>query len=174
MERTIALLLLLPLLIAPAACRKSREREAEEMAEKIIESQSGGRAEVDLSDGKVTITTREQGKEGTMEISGGKGTTLPGDFPKDLPLYPGATVVSYVSMGPGTQQAHFTSRETMAAVQKFYARKLPGEGWQIIQELKMPNAYTIIGQKGKRQASVIIAQDGSGSGITLGLTEIEG
>ncbi len=38
------------------------EKAAEEMAEKIMESQSGGKADVDISGGKVKITTKEAGK----------------------------------------------------------------------------------------------------------------
>ena len=64
---------------------------AENTAENLIESATG--ADVDLSDGSVTVTD----EEGNV-IESGSDVALPDDFPSDLPQPDGGTIVTASTM----------------------------------------------------------------------------
>jgi hypothetical protein len=174
MKRLFVAVLIALLALIPAACRKSREQAAEEMAEKIIASQSGGKAEVDLSGGKVKITSTEKGKEGTFEFSGGKDMKLSSDFPGDVPLYPGSKILAQMKMGAGNQQVTLQADDPTKDVYDYYTKQMAKNGWEIVQEMKMPPTFTLVGKKGKRQAAVVIGDDGNKSTISVSLTEEQG
>src|SRR5579884_4060254 len=65
-------------------CRRLRERAREKAEEKIIEKQTGGQVEVDEKKGTLRIVTD------AGAVTMGTGAQLPEDFPKAVPIYPGA------------------------------------------------------------------------------------
>ncbi len=174
MKRAILILASITLVLSTFACKKAEDRAAEKMAAKIIESQTGGKAAVDISGGKVKITSTEKGKEGTIEFSGGADLKLPDDFPSDLPVYPGAKIISHFQTGTGNRQIIFKSDDRTKKVYDFYLSKLEKSGWEIVQEMKMAPTYTLVGKKGKRQAAVVIGDDHDKSTISMSVTEEQG
>ncbi len=174
MKRLIAALLIALMVVLPTACRKSSEKAAEKMAEKIIESQSGGKADVDISGGKVKITTKEEGKEGTVEFSGGQDVKLSADFPGDVPIYPRAKVLAQMTMGAGNQQVTFQADDSTKDVYEYYAKQLPKNGWEIVQDVKMAPTFSLMGKKGKRQAVVAIGDSGNKSTISVSIIQEQG
>jgi hypothetical protein len=161
---SLALTLALPL----AACQKMGEKLAEKAAEKAIEAQSGGKAEVDLSGGKLTIKSTEPGKEGTFEISGGADAKIPDDFPKDVPVYPQAKVSSAMKANEG-QMVTLDTEDKGDAVFAFYQKKMAAEGWKLVQELKMPPSYNLHFEKADRTANILVGDKDAGSTIALTL-----
>jgi len=86
----VASLFAAPLAVGPIGCgkiaEKIQQKAVEKAVEKTIEAKSGGEAKVDLS-GKSVSGTFKNGKQ----VTGiGEGATLPDDFPKQVPVYPGA------------------------------------------------------------------------------------
>jgi hypothetical protein len=67
------------------ACKSAAERAREKAEEKAIETQTGGQVQLDDKKGTLTIVT----EAGAMTL--GTGSSLPADFPKSVPIYPGAT-----------------------------------------------------------------------------------
>src|SRR5689334_5423927 len=93
MKRTqgFALCAALLLAISPlAGCRRIQEKLAQKAAEKALEGTTGGKVDVDGQN----ITIKNADGKGTVAV--GPGATVPADFPKDIPIYPGAKIMMAV------------------------------------------------------------------------------
>ena len=118
--------------LALGGCKKA--------AEKMIESKmakDGVNAKVDSSNGKMTVQTQD----GTTVIASGKDTKVPENFPKDIYLYEGATIIGSVSVPNGFS----LSMETGDSADKVLGTiksKMTGLGWK--QEMNMNQGKTSI------------------------------
>ncbi len=166
--------LIVALLFAAGACKKAGEKLAEKAVEKALESQGGEKADVDLSEGKIKITSKEAGKEGSLEIAGGGDLKLPDDFPKDVPIYPNTKITSSMKQGPQYHMLVLTTKDKGAKIYEFYQKKLKDANWDIKQEMQMDKAYTLAGQKGNRNAAVIIGESDEESTISITITQEQG
>jgi hypothetical protein len=103
---------------------------------------------------------------------GGTASTgsLPADFPKDVPVYEGASVTSASTTG-GVAGAVLMTSDAPDKVSAFYKDELAKQGWSKPQAIDMSGTSTITATKDKRRVSVAItkAQDGKTS-ISLGVT----
>lgn len=116
-------ILLLVSMLAVNGCGKSRQ---EKMAEKAIEAQTGGQADVNLDKQQMTIETKEGDK---MQIAGGEeGLKVPADFPKDIHVYPGAKVEASFKSNDNVQ-LHLGTADPVAKVIAQYQAQLKKEGW---------------------------------------------
>ena len=70
--------------VLTTGCGNTREKAAEKMMENAIAKATGGKANVDIKDGKVAVTT----KDGTSEFSAGT-TEWPADLTLDIPKVTG-------------------------------------------------------------------------------------
>ena len=163
---------LIPVLAISLVCFGCGKRQADEMAaekivENAIEGATGGEANVDLSGETVTIKS----KEGTMVISGGENVSLPDNFPKDVPVYKGAKVLTSISSKEGMSVTLQTT-DAVAKVAEFYKTQMAAQGWQSEASLDTGHQTMLNYKKEARTAAVIIMadQDG-GTTITLGLDE---
>ncbi len=86
--------------LALCACGKAADQAAETAAERAIEAETGGDVDVDIEtqDGQQSVTV--QTPEGEMRHTTGENVALPADFPKDIALPEGYTVLSVMTMGP--------------------------------------------------------------------------
>ncbi len=150
-------LLALSLLATSAGCKKAAEKIAEKAAEKMVESESGGKADVDISEGKIKITSKEGGEEKSVEFSGGEGAALPADYPAGIPAYPDAKLVGMLKTDQKNFQAHYETGDKADDVYGFFLKKFSGDGWQLVQEVKMPPSFTLMGKKGQQTVNVIIS-----------------
>jgi hypothetical protein len=83
---------------------------------------------------------------------------LPGDFPSDIPVYPGATSDQGLSI-PG--QGMLVTFNTVAApsdVVAFYDEELPKRGWTVQAG---DSEHRIVAHKGDREASIMIMASGA-------------
>lgn len=150
-----------------AACKKASESAAERAVERAIERGTGNKANVDVSQGQIKVTGKEDGKEFSFQASDKGGSALPKDFPGDLPRFPGATVMSSLVRGDDMVLVNFESTAAMDEVSEFYGAKLRGGGWEIINEMAAPEMRMINGKKGDRETSVTIHSDGRKTGISV-------
>jgi hypothetical protein len=139
MKKTIMLVLIMSLaaflLFTAGGCSKVGERIAESISEEAIESAieegiegEGGQAEVDISEGEVSITTEEG------ETSWGLSTELPENFPNVVPLYPNMTpksTMTWTEDGKDFFIIEFETNDTGEEIYNWYMDKFPAEGWTI-------------------------------------------
>ena len=166
--------------VAVAGCGKKAE---ESFTEKLIEkslSMDGMKADVDLSGNTMSFTTTDaDGKQANvkmdgdeMTITGAEGTTtfraagegkMPADFPADVHVYAGASIVSSISSSAGI---NLTLKSTDAAkdVAAAYAAEMKAKGWTSESTMDMGEMAMLSFAKDNRRASVIVqAVDGSTS-----------
>lgn len=128
---------LVPSLILSAAivsttvgCSKIKQKIAQKATEKateaIAEKATGQEVDIDTSGNKVEFT----GKDGKQKMTIGRGSKLPEDFPKStVPVYPGSTVLSSMSLQSNNGQGHVVTLETEDSpddIIAFYKSKFSG------------------------------------------------
>lgn len=114
--------------LAVAGCgkivEKIQQKAIETAVEKGVESQSGGKVKLDLSGQKASVV----GNDGKTQGTWGKGATVPADFPKQVPIYPGSTILS--SMSDNTTTSKHTvmlkTSDKSAKVIEYYKGELKG------------------------------------------------
>jgi hypothetical protein len=82
-------------------------------------------------------------------------TTLPQNFPADVPRYSGAEVTKARVTQDGSISATFTTSDEPAKVATYYNDALAAQGWST-QRIDAPDGTLIFGDKGKRSSSVSV------------------
>lgn len=142
------------------SCSKSPEEKA---LEKYVEQKTGGKVKVDASQGKVEI----QDKEGKATITMGGAVDVPAGFPKDVPIYPNAKVLSSATAG---DMFHILleSQDPAEKIAGTYKERMKAEGWKETTAVNIGSTVTIAYEKDKRNATVAVSQTEKGkTGIQL-------
>jgi hypothetical protein len=122
-------------------CGRSSTQQTKDGEVKIERKGSQGAYEVTTKEGTVKVTT------------GDKGVALPDDFPKDVPVYKGATVKLTSTQGKATV-VHLGVPVSVAESAKFYQDQLKQQGWEIEATMNMGEATMISAKKGTRKCTV--------------------
>jgi hypothetical protein len=112
---------LVALALTASGCGKLREK----LFEKKVEQATGSKVTVDES-GRVNLLSKDDAGHET-HVQFGDGTSLPADFPKAVPIFPGAKVIAVVSMG--RKDAYLVTLDTTAPaedVSAYYKKNLKG------------------------------------------------
>ncbi len=89
-----------------------------------IQQKTGVNVNIDnINQGKLTYTDPKTGA--TLNIG---GNSVPTDFPKDFPIYPGSTVTS--SLSGGDFWLTLTTKDTLEKVSSYYETNLKVSGWK--------------------------------------------
>ncbi len=179
----IAIVLCLAACVAATGCGKKTE---EKLTEKLIEkslAKDGVIANVDLSGETMSFTTTDadgkqsnvkmNGEEVTIEGPDGKTTfraggagKMPEDFPADVYVYPGASVVSSLSHSGGYNLALTSSAAPKDVVAK-YAAEMKGKGWTSTSTLDTPEMAMLSFAKGNRTLNLIVQSENGTTSINL-------
>ena len=136
----------------------------------------GKETTVSTPSGKATVT--QQGNVTNIEMKGDKGekvniaasdkgVALPGNFPADVPVMPGAVVKMAITTG-GNLSVHFSVKSSPADAMKFYEENLKAKGWKIDATMNMGDATMVSAEKDKRKCVLNIAkEDGGGSVVQV-------
>jgi len=120
MRTAFASALLISLAVAASGCSKIQEK----MAEKAAEKATGGQVDIDSKSGQVKLKQKgPDGKESEVQL--GEHSTIPADFPKSVPIYPGSKVLSTVSISQG--EGHMVTLNTKDSAQQvldYYKKNL--------------------------------------------------
>jgi len=114
--------------------------------EKVTVSKKNGNAEFTFTGKKgekIQLSANEQ------------GTSLPDNFPKDAPIYPGATVAMSTTM-PDGMMVMLKSADSMKQVKEFYEKTLKEQGWENESSFNTPQGATMANKKDKRTLAVTI------------------
>lgn len=160
---------LLPLLgvLALAGCGPSvSEKVGQEIAEKAIESSTGGQADVDINaDGGATIETAE-GK-----FQSGDDLSLPSDWPSDVYVIDGKVkAVIAGKEGSGTT----ISIEADGAIKDIaatYKNELESDGWKISGTMDFGTSASVIAEKDDRNVSVMIGEGDEKTSVVLSISK---
>jgi hypothetical protein len=154
---TFALLLGLSLVLT--GCGQSvSDRISEKASEKIIESATGGK--VDVDNGNVQIKT----DKGTM--TAGDGVQLPDSFPKDVYVIEGK-ITSAVTTPDEGFSVSIESGKGVAEATKLYGEKLKSNGWKILATMDLGESGSVTAEKGNRSAAVFIGKSDDKSTVVL-------
>lgn len=138
----------------------------EKMVENMIEGASGGNADVDMATGKMKVQT----SEGTFEMGG----DLPSDWPKDAPVYAGATVQYSGTANPATGESGgralvMMTSDSAADVKAFYEKELTANGWAMQGDMQGGGTIILSATKEGSTLSLLIATAGNQTSITMGI-----
>ncbi len=126
--------------------------------DKVTMKQKGDSVDVTFKD--------KQGKEGRV-ATGEKSVALPDDFPKDVAIYPKATVF----MSTTIETAMHIGLKTADPAEKvlaFYKKKLDENGWKIGTNVNNNEVLTVLyGRKPHRALTVVVSTGSDQTAITL-------
>jgi hypothetical protein len=143
--------------------RKTSEAVAEKAMESAIAKQTGGKADVDLNKDHVRIQT----KEGQMTLSTGGNATVPATFPKDIPLYPGASVKMALEVPEG-YTLNLATQDPVAKVAETYLKEMADREWSKEMSMDMGgNSMLGFKKEGRTLNLVIAAEKGQETQINL-------
>ena len=146
---------------------------AEQASEAIVEGSTGADVEIDDDGESVSIET----EDGSVEISGGDSATIPDGFPKDVPLYDGALVMSqkFDTEDGVAYNIGIKTDDGANDVAEWYSDEFASEGWTVTTESTNDTGdMTMVSfqvEKNGRMTQVIIAEEDGGTQIAVTTTE---
>lgn len=164
MKKSLVSMVVVCALVAVGGCRKPSPSWAEKLAEKAIEKESGGKADVDFQNGKVSIKT----KDGEMVAVTGGSAAVPADFPKDVFVPGGAKILASYST-PDGRSLTMESKDSQESMVSQYEKEMKKQGWTEESRMNAGEAVIRVYKKGdnKRTASILINRSSSGSQMVL-------
>ena len=145
---------LLVLASASSGCRRAQER-AEEQA---IEQQTGGQVHLNSDKGTMTITT----DAGTLMA--GVGSKIPDDFPKTIPVYPGAkadlAAKSASASGKDAWTVTLESPDPKDKVVAYYKANMPA--FKMASDMNMGQTDMTVWQGTQYDVTLMISEAGAG------------
>ena len=186
MKRTMIVLGLAACVAAAGCGKKSEEKLSEKLTEKLLEqslSQDGVKAKVDLSGDTMSFTTTDadgkqsnvkmdgdsmtiEGPDGVQTFRAGGAGEMPKDFPADVYVPAGASVVSSIS-APGGLNLTLQSGSPKADVVAQFAAEMKAQGWATESTMDMGETAMLSFEKGDRQASVIVQVEDGATTVNL-------
>ena len=130
---------------------------------------------------ETTVTTKGdnvevtfKGAKGeTVQVAGGKGNVpLPEGFPDDVPVYPGAKVMTSAKTKEGMTLV-LTTSDPLQKAMEFYQGKLKTNGWDIQNTMNMPDGGMLSGTKEKRTCTLVVNHSNDQTIITISVSEKE-
>jgi hypothetical protein len=160
----LVLLALVVCLAGLVGCgRKTNEAVAEKAMENAIAKQTGGKADVDIKKDSIRIQT----KEGEMTMSAGGNATVPSGFPKDVWVYPGATVKMALEVPEG-YTLNLATKDAVAKVSEAYLKEMTARDWTKEMSMDMGgNSMLGFKKEGRALNLVISSEEKEGTHISL-------
>lgn len=147
--RPLGALLAVCLLFAAAACSRSHSLTT---ADGKVSYQEKGK-----DAGTVTVTGKD-GKTATMSFNENK---VPGDYPKDVPIYsPSKVVMSQTASDKNAHNLMLESGDSADKIIDFYKKGLDGNGWKTESTMTTAQLTILSATKDKRQVMLQITDSG--------------
>ena len=128
-----------------------------------------GEVTIDRKNGEITYEGTS--KEGKVKVASSQnGVSLPDNFPKDIYVYSGASVLSTMTMPEG-QNLQLQTRDSSEKVMKAYKEKMNSNGWKEESTYTTDQQSVVSYKKNNRTANIIVvAADGN---THINLTAVE-
>lgn len=148
-------------------CKQGTETATEKAVEKAIEKDSGGKANVSLDEGKVSIET----KDGSFEVATGGELNIPDDFPQDVYLPKDANVLTSMTMPDGFAVTLQTS-EARDEVVAHYTAEMKAQGWEekVVMNMGESQMLTYSKDNDARTVNIVAAKGETGTQVQITTT----
>jgi hypothetical protein len=143
-------------LVANSFRNRISQKIGDKFAEKVIETQTGGKVKIDSNGNDVTVKTAD----GQVQYSTGGGVTLPDGFPKELIVADDAKVVMATSSGTGNSVTYLTN-DAQDTVFAKYLTNLSAAGWTKDTEVNSTEGKWVNFTKGTESVLISIANNSS-------------
>ncbi len=156
------LAMIAPIVFYGAGCnpfQNAQEKVSKKVAEKMLESISGGDVDVDLKDDGVSISLKDE--QGGGEMFFGENVKIPNDLKDVIISYPGAVPKSVIRDMNGSKGA-FVSLKTSDKVEKiiaWYEKEYTDKNWVKTQTISMNNTEMRAFEKDGDQLLVTVGPD---------------
>jgi hypothetical protein len=150
-------------LILTTGCKNAGEKAAEKMMENAISKATGGKAAVDIKDGKVAVTT----KDGTSEFSAGS-TVWPADLTLDIPKVEGKIKGVVRTATPQGKNWTIAMDGVAAGTLAEYVKTLESKGWTIDMNVSTEQGGSARAAKGGDQ--IVLSYSAFDKGFLLNVT----
>jgi hypothetical protein len=114
------------------------------------------------------------GDSGPQSANWKLSASLPADFPKDVPIYPGATVKHAVTPDSGSGMVViWETPDKVPAVQEYLNRELQAQGWKVAALPKVAAPWlgergtTLVATRWGRQVSLSLGEHEGNTAITF-------
>ena len=148
-----------------SGCKKALDTLAEKVIEKSLKNSGTSDAQVNLSNGKMSIKT----DKGEMVMNTGDSVSLPADFPKDVYVAKDAKIQTALKTPDGFM-IQFSIDQKKGKVAETYSSKMKDGGWASETSMDMGETTSLIVKKDNRQAAIIITQKDSDSEVMITVT----
>ncbi|MFA6394232.1 MAG: hypothetical protein WCW25_05215 [Patescibacteria group bacterium] len=166
-SKLFSLLLILPLatLILSGCGKSASELAGERAAEKSIENQLGGQADVDINNGNIKVES-EQGN-----IETGDSVKLPDDFPSDVYVIDGKIIVATSNQAEKSFMLSIDATTGLEEAYSVYQEKFKAAGWQLTGTMNFGDSASVVAEKDKRAASIYLSRNGDKTNVVVGVAE---
>ena len=100
-----------------------------------------------------------------------RASSLPDEFPKDVPILKNATLKLAMSQGD-RMLVHLYTTSSVSDAAKFYDAELKKQGWQIESISNAAEMSSVSARKGDTRCGVTIAREGKGTLIRLAVSPV--
>lgn len=158
------LIAILPVLALALASCDDAQKKAEDVAAEQYAKAMGVDADVSTNaDGSKNVTVNHGG----TTVSTGNNVSVPSDFPRDFPVYPGVRIAAASSMPGQGFLVQGVSKDKMDVIGNFYASRMKAEGWTNAGTVQMPEMHALQFEKAGRSATVTLTKDNEGTLVQL-------
>lgn len=138
--------------------RRISQKLGENVLEKVIEQQTGGKVDIKSGSNGEDFTIKTQ--DGQTQYSAGGGVKLPDGFPQELIVVDDAKLIMATSSSTGSSVTYYTNFDQDAVFAKYLAN-LPVLGWTKDTEINSTQGKMINFSKGAEAGVVTIGENNS-------------
>jgi hypothetical protein len=144
-----------------------QQKVNDKIAEGVVNQATGGKVSVDTSKDQVVFKDNKTG--GSMAF--GENVTIPDNFPKDVPVYPGARAIGIVMQQDGSKDSVLTlkSDDDVAKVMAWYADRLKAD-WKEDSSFTANNVEIRAYSKTSAKLSLTISPGDNDKGSVISLS----
>jgi hypothetical protein len=128
-------------------------------------------SEAERGESEGTVFKVETGGEAGVQAEFGERVKLPANFPRDIPIYPGATPQGAVSRPDEGMVVNLRSQDSPEEVYDFYATELEAEGWKLLADMNLGAQRMLTAEKGQGEVAMTIMGEEGGTVVVIALTE---
>ena len=128
---------------------------------------SDNRLDIKGSEDGDDVTMTMKTEEGVMTMVSGANASIPPDFPKDVPQFPGWTLTMVQTMPGHGSHIVAASAKPVSEVAAYYKEQCGSQGWTEQMSMNQGGMQMLNYQKGERVLQVILNSEGSGAQINL-------